>query len=242
MLAATGLSRSARVAAIIRNGQWRWSWTTTDELQGIKQFILQQPSPNVNEQDKVIWVPNQSGKFTIKSAWESIRSHRNQVDWHKLVWFPRRIPKTVFCLWLAVRGRLGTQDRCPNLDPNMKWLFCNGCMEDHNHLFFSCNVTSQIWGAVQNTCGLYIPNLNWTNLIGWLVREWTVSNLQTISRKLLLAGTVYNIWFERNLRLHSSGSNSVPQITDKILELVKMKLSILKGFQDTAGNRATQVQ
>ena len=127
------------------------------------------------------------------------------MDWHKLVWFSGKIPKAAFCLWLAVKGRLGTQDRLPFLDPNIKCLFCNGCVEDHNNLFFNCPTTSLIWRAVQNICDLSIPNLTWTNLIEWMVREWKEGDLKTTSWKLILAGTIYNIWGERNLRLHSGG-------------------------------------
>ena len=74
-----------------------------------------------------------------------------------------------------------------------------------------------------------------------MARVWKDNNLKTLSWKLSLASTVYNIWFECNFRLHNSRTNSVAQISEKIFESVKLKLSLPKEIQDTAGNRVTQL-
>ena len=75
-----------------------------------------------------------------------------------------------------------------------------------------------------------------------MAREWKDNNLVTLSWKLSIAGTVYSVWFERNLILHYSKDNSITQISDKIIEMVKLRLSMLKGIQDNPGNRATQLR
>ena len=240
IIEATGLHRNATVAAIIRHGQWRWPWTSSAELQGLKQLIFDQPQPRSVEQDAVIWCPDNAGKFSIKSAWDSIRTHKEMVEWYNLIWFTGRIPKTAFCLWLAVKEKLGTQDRLFPNDPNMTCFFCRHSTEDHNHLFFRCSATSQIWKNIQHQDGFSTPSIDWSHLIGWMSKEWKGSSLQTVSWKLSLAASVYNIWLELNSRLHNSRANNVAWITGKIIYMVKLRLSVLKGFQDTVDNRATQ--
>ena len=148
IIAETGLSRYAAVTSIIRNGSWQWPWTNNEALRVIKENLSLQQPPDSGEQDVVRWEPDRSGIFSIRSAWKSIRSRSEPVEWVKLIWFPGRIPKAAFCLWLAVKGRPQTQDRLYICDPSMKCLLCNSCMEDHEHLFFKCRVSSIVWRMV----------------------------------------------------------------------------------------------
>ena len=152
-----------------------------DDLRTIKQAIRAQPPPGGNVSDAVIWLPERSGLFSIRSAWDLIRSHGDRVDWYNLIWFKGGIPKASFCLWLAVRGRLYTKDRMVNSDTSMHCLLCNGQREDHDHLFFSCSMTNQILLLVQAKCGFIIPVLNWKNLISWLSKKWRNNNFTYLS-------------------------------------------------------------
>ena len=95
---------------------------------------------------------------------------------------------------------------------------------------------------VQVKGGFQVPELNWQNLIRWLSGNWKIKNLTMISWKICLAATVYIIWLERNHRLYNRLTNSVNQILDRILEMVKMKLSTLKGICDTIENRNMAVR
>ena len=126
-----------------------------------------------------------------------------------------------------------------NLDPNMRCFLCNIHGEDHNHLFFQCELSTLLWTMVQVKCIIQIPVLNWKNLINWLSNEWRLKNLKTLSWKLSLASTVYHIWMECNYRLHNRSSNSVTHIRDKIFDMARMKMASLKGVQDTTENRET---
>ena len=90
--------------------------------------------------------------------------------------------------------------------------------------------------------GFHLPQLNWTNLISRLAREWKNKNLAKLSWKLYLAVTVYNIWVERNSRLHNLSTNGVIQITEKIIDMVKLKLSSLRAVHDSLENRATAMR
>ena len=49
-----GLSRNANVSTIIRNGQWRWSWTSSIDQLALKQVFEVLPPPRFLEHDQVI--------------------------------------------------------------------------------------------------------------------------------------------------------------------------------------------
>ena len=130
----SALPRDARVATIIRDGQWHWPVANSIELLTLKEAIPQSMIPNLSRRDNIRWTPSSTGAFSVKSSWIAIRFHRPQVHWHKLVWYPQNIPRASFILWLAIRQRLGTQDRLPNIS-NPSCLFCGTQMDNHDHLF-----------------------------------------------------------------------------------------------------------
>ena len=233
----TGLHRKTKVSDIIRNDQWNWPWSSSEDLRSIRRIIRTQPVPTRDDLDYLWWVPSMNGEFTIQSSWDIIRTHSDNVEWHNLMWFPGRVPKTSFCLWLAIRERLYTQDRIHNADPSWTCLLCNMQKEDHNHLFFNCNFTWQVWRIVQLDGGINVPKMCWSSLIIKLARDWRNKNLVSTSWKLCLSVTVYNIWYERNTRLHAHKSSDVNTITRKIRETVQLKLSTLSGIKNSAENR-----
>ena len=197
------------------------------------------PPPQADAPDSSVWIPEISEKFSIKSAWNSSRAQGDLVCWSSLVWFSGRIPKAAFCLWLAIREPLYTQDRWFIYDPTVRCLLCNAQLENHHHLFFECPISSQIWRSVQNKGVFNVPAQNWFNMIEWISTEWRNDNLTHQSWKLSLAVTVYIIWQERNSRLHGKPANGITHIIEKIFELIRIKLSSLKGLPTSSANRGT---
>ncbi|GKB07538.1 reverse transcriptase domain, reverse transcriptase zinc-binding domain protein [Tanacetum coccineum] len=67
---------------------------------------------------QVVW-RLQDGKmkdFSVRSAWDSIRTHRNEVTWFFVVCFSSSIPRYGFHLWLVMRKRLKTHDELKQKD------------------------------------------------------------------------------------------------------------------------------
>jgi hypothetical protein len=60
------------------------------------------------------------------------------VEWWKLVWFSLAIHKQAFILWIAICNGLTTGDKLLNWGYNgeVKCVFCRGCIETKEHLFF----------------------------------------------------------------------------------------------------------
>ncbi|XP_031258575.1 uncharacterized protein LOC116116663 [Pistacia vera] len=127
------LRREARehIKAIIGNGQatyvWHDNWHPRGPLKdrygncivydsGL--YHLAKDSINFDPkegEDVVVWKPNASGKFSIKSAWEVAHVHQHRVEWHHLVWFPKVIPQHSMITWMACKDRLQTRDKLMRL-------------------------------------------------------------------------------------------------------------------------------
>ncbi|PWA47412.1 hypothetical protein CTI12_AA483670 [Artemisia annua] len=96
-----------------------------------------------------VWVDgkNREVKFSMSRAWKDLRVNNQKVKWASTVWFSQGTLYHAFITWLAVNERLNTQDRLLGWNPNrqMQCAFCIKEADSHDHLFFSCEVTSKIW-------------------------------------------------------------------------------------------------
>ena len=141
----SGLPRHAKVATIIHGGEWRCPPANSTELLTLKDAILYDLTPHMEEDDMVVWALTSSGVFSIKSAWMAIRRSSPPICWDKLVWFHGNIPRASFILWLACKGKLSTHDRYRLPQEAGSCLLCNLTPESHHHLFFECPFSMQIW-------------------------------------------------------------------------------------------------
>ena len=142
----SAIHRNARVADVMDGSRWNWPVTVSADLLVLKNscadYLL-----DINREDVISLTQSNTGVFTASSAWNSIRPRRPLVHWHAAVWFSQSIKWHSFISWLVIQDRLSTQDKL------MKWglinsiecFFCHANVEDRNHLFFECQVTSGIF-------------------------------------------------------------------------------------------------
>ena len=45
------------------------------------------------------------------NAWERLRSRGQRVDWFRVFWHSKAIPRHAMIVWLAIQRRLNTQDK-----------------------------------------------------------------------------------------------------------------------------------
>lgn len=76
--------------------------------------------------------------------YDYLTDQKPDVSWHKAVWISRAIPRHSFHAWLVVQNRNQTRDRLINwgLQVDARCLLCNANQESRDHLFFSCNYSS----------------------------------------------------------------------------------------------------
>ncbi|GJX57976.1 reverse transcriptase zinc-binding domain-containing protein [Tanacetum coccineum] len=148
-----------------------------------------------NNDDTVVWTSNDNKetKFSTKVAWLSLKENWPKVEWSKVVWFSQCNPKQAFILWMAIQGKLLTQDRMMSWykgDP-LKCSLCKKEADNHKHLFFECHYAEK----VEYLSGKKLGN-----------------KIHHIANRLIISSTVYHIWNERNKRNFQNTSRSLDEL------------------------------
>ncbi|XP_052621954.1 uncharacterized protein LOC128127522 [Lactuca sativa] len=219
-----------KVSDVIVDENWNWPVEWIEMIPQLNDF----PVPRINREkkDEVYWV-NYKGNivpFAVNQVSSSIICHEQIVDWYDLVWFQNRIPSHCFILWLAILGRLRTQDRMKRWKNSIDFncVFCNAQMDSHSHLFSDCNYSKEVWNLMKNKVEIKHCPGNWFEIIIELQYSLKKKNISNFIKKTALAATVYHIWNERNKRLFGKQSNSVENVVKIITENIRLKMFSLK--------------
>jgi len=97
-----------------------------------------------------------------------------------LVWFSLAIPKHSFILWLAIKYSLSTGDRILNWGAKGEVMFCRGCIECRDHLFFGCGYRKRIWQAIMKKHNRDNIPIEWEDILSKGVKEWRGKSLKAI--------------------------------------------------------------
>ncbi|KAF2602065.1 hypothetical protein F2Q70_00028168 [Brassica cretica] len=112
-------------------------------------------------------------------------------------------------MWLVFLNCLPTRDRLSRWSTNTSptCCLCGAGNETRDHLFLVCHVSASIWEHVMHRLGYQWHGFtSWNAFTDWLC---TKDNVTPSTLKLLAAHTtVYNIWAERNKRLHDGAVTS----------------------------------
>ncbi|PNX89307.1 ribonuclease H, partial [Trifolium pratense] len=117
----------------------------------IANRILEIPLFNSVEEDKLVWIDNTHGNYSVKSGYKCMLDVTGKVgvqpqheDWHSL-WKIHAPPKAKHLLWRISKGCLPTRIRlqekhvpCPLICP-----LCSHDMEDDWHFLFACETSIQ---------------------------------------------------------------------------------------------------
>lgn len=195
----SGLPSDSRVSTIIRNFWWAFPITQTFELNEIRSNMSSLPEPN-GADDSHKWMLTPNGQFSIASLRNHLRTHFPKVQWHHCLWFSGHIPKCSLIGWVAVQNRLYTEDRLVTFGTKSQ-SYCSFCQghESHDHLFFNCPYTSQVWSQVTGLLNEVWASKSWS---GWVsfISSFKGKSLKALMIKLAFTITIYHIWIERNHR------------------------------------------
>lgn len=119
------------------------------------EAILSFHAPRANHLDTLIWTASSNGKFSLKSAYSLLASHRNQsystfidVDWKRL-WRAPLQDRLKLLLWKIAWNSLPCMSNIErslhrSLDDNICG-FCHHEGESLVHLFFECPIAQIAW-------------------------------------------------------------------------------------------------
>lgn len=151
---------------------------------------------------------------------------------HHIIWNPLHVPRHSFILWLVAKCRLRTMDRMHNTsggDHTCK--LCNSEAETHDHLFFQCRYSFQVWQTIMGRACTRWPSLPWTSLLEWASTRYNrARNMDHMIGPLLLASSVYHLWQERNSRFFHNHAKSVQTSLNKS-EICSLIHIIITGSQ-----------
>lgn len=107
-----GTARNICISDVMVGNDWNFRNTRDRNVQSmirqVKEFHV---TLEENVEDAVLWKAGDQvyGKqFSVHSTWEMIRARREEVVWHKLVWYVQGVPRYAFITWLAVKEKLST--------------------------------------------------------------------------------------------------------------------------------------
>ncbi|GAV76516.1 zf-RVT domain-containing protein [Cephalotus follicularis] len=209
----SGILRNTLTSSVIREGRWEWPTTSCDLLE-LNNITVAIPLPA--GRDKVHWM-KKGGIFSLPQAWLSLVPHSPVASWAKVVWFPKRIPKHSFCLWLTFFNGHKTLDKLHSIGVSHSDTCIFGCgqRETINHLFFSCPFIASIWNHLLTLCEHNRGSGGWDMVSAWSIQKLQGNSFKPWITKLSLAAAVYHCWVQRNNRLFRNSfcnSESVIQL------------------------------
>nr|GEW87841.1 hypothetical protein [Tanacetum cinerariifolium] len=223
-----GLGIRRLVRDLIAHGQFTWpqEWLSKyPTLVTINAPILCDGVP-----DSLVWKGRLgiAKRFSVYSVWNDLRPGDAKVNWYDIIWFPAYIPRHALNLWLIIRRRLKTQDKLRAWD-NVDWLnlkcaLCKLQPDSHEHLFFDCSFAQQVWNRVKDLAGLSNPSPSMDDILHDIAPFAKRRTLKSIVAKLVVVAAAFFIWQERNGRLFKESKLSVSQVSDNILNSVRLKL------------------
>lgn len=200
------------------SGSWGWN-----KLLSLGSVALDMMT-NVNGSMQWIFKGN---NFSVEEVWNKIRPRIARVAWSKLVWNFCAIPKHSFISWMAILGRLPTRDRlrCWGLQIVEECLLCGLEPESIEHIFGTCSFSKPIWWRILQSCGIQRTLGTWQEDFSWIIRKSKGKSLQAQILKCAWNAYIYQVWFERNSRLHGKSIRSVDSIFEDIKFTVKVKIA-----------------
>ncbi|CAL9217925.1 unnamed protein product [Arabidopsis halleri] len=131
------------------------------------------------------------------------------------------LPRFAFTSWLAFRGRLLTRDRLTRwgLHVPATCVLCSSALESHDHLFFECNFSFAIWSFFASKFISNPPRSLGAAAVWIQARPIPASQSrppEIVITKLILQTSIYTIWKERNSRIFTLESSTVPTIRKAI--------------------------
>ncbi|XP_019238405.1 PREDICTED: uncharacterized protein LOC109218495 [Nicotiana attenuata] len=97
-------------------------------------------------------------------------------------------------------------------------VLCEAADESHDHLFFTCKYSSNVWEKVMYWAGTGRKAKIWSEEISWASAYATGRISDATIYRMILAGAVYYLWQERNWRIFRKNKRKAEELVRMIVQ------------------------
>ncbi|XP_060182538.1 uncharacterized protein LOC132612249 [Lycium barbarum] len=138
------------VSDVVTEGRWHEQAIRNNLPEEYADYILKelQPPARGDELDKPWWSLETQGDFTVKSAWEFIRSRGEKRDVYKKIWMKGLPFKISFLMWRVWHFKVSLDDVIRSWGyhmPTMCMCCANPKEETVPHIFLRCETAQKTW-------------------------------------------------------------------------------------------------
>ena len=208
------LNKSSTVADMYSLGwevggeAWRWRrrlWVWEEEMVEEGHNLLNDFIVQTNVTNRWQWLPNITGGYTVRGAYQILTSNDNLVldDTGALVWHKQVPLKVSILAWRLLRDRLPTKNNLLRRDilHNATILCVAGCGNDEStsHLFLHSDSFGSLWQHIRNWLG--VSGVDPYNICDHFIQFTNSLGISTKRRSLMQLMwllCVWIIWTKRN--------------------------------------------
>lgn len=152
------------------------------------------------------------------------------------------IPKHSSLGWLMLLKRSLTRDRLisSGLQSDPHCLLCIRADESRNHIYFLRPFSSTVWHHFTSLPSIASQSNSWEDVTHSLL-SLTTSRDHKYLTFLSWQAVVYELWWERNERLHRGRQRSPTLLCSKIKRLIKNRISSFRPESNTLASRRLQL-
>lgn len=215
---------NATVADACSSTAWLLPPPRSNQALDLHIFLTTIQCPSLSEvPDSYEWGTSarEEPRFSARNTWEDMRPSLPPQLAADIVWFKGAIPRNSFTMWVANMDRLPMRARLASwgLQLNTACCLCYTHEETRDHLFLSCDYSSEVWRLAIAT--LNPPRsrfCSWPELLSWIRSSSTPA--PALLRKLVAQCIIYHLWKQRNNMLH----NQITQTPSVIFKLIDREM------------------
>ncbi|KAL3514106.1 hypothetical protein ACH5RR_026823 [Cinchona calisaya] len=150
----------------------------------------------------------------------AVREAGTTVEWWKIVWYKRHVPRATFVMWLLCKRRLMTKDRMKawGIQVNTMCVLCRQQEESMEHHFLECSITSRIWQKIQKLCLVYRWSYPYSAELSWIFRHVHRTKFAVELCYLALSISMYCGRRRRNEVIFQGKNINVVEIVQQIVQ------------------------
>jgi ribonuclease HI len=227
------------VSSLIDQNAHKWKLEALEQLfdqesvEAISRIII----PIRQREDKLMWIHDHKGVFTVKSAYKL--NHDNSsgsnagFEWQR-IWKLKAHERTKMLIWRIGANVLPTKERIAQRMPisDTSCSLCNAEPESGAHLFFNCTVARAIWyGGSWCFRSDSISVQNNEDIVKIVLDPPCLGRLQNKAElkdhySLIMGTTIEAIWNLRNRVLHNGEHINLDAVVNNIeSRILEYKLS-----------------